>query len=420
MTDDCRGTEDPESSTVDWWTMLTDPAFLASPYQDLKRIRERGAIHRDPVSGVFFVLGYQEFRAMATAREMGRDTRLWTNGWNREEVRQNDRLTYTLFSEFQPQMTNANSPHHRRMRGVYEKAYRPAALATYGAMINAESERLLETAPVGKAFDFMETVANPLSRSLARITFGIPPEMEEQVAHWVADLGFIANIMMSQEQKQNAQRSLREFKQYLRELMAADDNKREESFLALTRRAIADGTMNEEEGLNNLVTLVAGGTATASLLGNGLLALLRHPEQFEKLRANQKLMAPAIEEMLRFEPGCSIIIRVAIDDYQCGGTSIPKGSLAIGLMAATNRDPCRFENPDVFDIARQPNAQQVFGVGQHICLGKSLVRQTAEILFTDLMNHFDHIELAGEPVWWSHRSDQHGLHKLPIKLGTLQ
>ncbi len=417
MPDDSLQTAGAVESDVDWWSMLTDPEYLKSPYAELKNLREMGPVHRDPATGVFFVLGHNAFRAMATAREMGRDTRLWAHGWNRQEVRENDPLTYELFSEFQPQMTNANPPDHRRQRSVYEKAYRADGLAEPLGLADAEVARLLDSLPVGEPFDFIEKVAAPLSRSIARDAFAVPPQMEEQLARWVADLGFIGNIMMSVEQKQNAQKALREFKAYLRERFAAGLDEPGEGFVGIALKALADGTMDEEETLNNLVTLIAGGTATATLLGNGLLTLLRHPDEMAKLRSNPDLLSSAIEEMLRFEPGCSFIIRVAIEDYDCAGARIPEGALAIGLTGATNRDPERFDDPDTFDITRRHNAHHVFGGGAHICIGKTQVRLTAERLFAQLLDRFPRIELAGDPVWWTHRSDQHGLHSLPIKLG---
>lgn len=418
MSDSSLNVSGSDNTEIDWWTMLTDPEYLKSPYAELKKIRELQPVHRDPATGVFFVLGYNEFRKMATAREMGRDTRLWTNGWNRDEVRRNDPLTYDLFSEFQSQMTNANPPHHRRQRGLYEKAYRADGLTAPVRMAAAESARLLDDLPVDEPFNFIDKVAVPLSRSIARDVFQIPPDMEAQVAEWIVDLGFIGNIMMTVEQKQNARTALRDFKDYLRRRFASRIDTPGEGFVGLALQGLADGTMDEEETLNNLVTLIAGGTAVVTLLGNGLLALLNHPDQMAKLRANPELLPSAIEEMLRFEPGCSFIIRVAIDDFQCGSERIPAGALAIGLMGATNRDPERFDDPDTFDITREHNAHHVFGSGAHICLGKTQVRMTAEVLFEKLLDRFGKIELAGEPVWWTHRSDQHGLHSLPIKVGN--
>jgi cytochrome P450 len=175
--------------------------------------------------------------------------------------------------------------------------------------------------------------------------------------------------------------------------------------------------MDEEETLNNVVMLISGSRTTLTLLGNGLLSLLKHPAQFDKLRANRGMMRLAIEEMLRYEPGSSIIPRAGIKDFQCGDVRIPAGSLAIGLVGAINRDPERFADPDAFDITRQPNPQLAFGGGAHVCIGKALARMTGQVAFNALMNRFPRIELAGEPVWWTDRSDQRGLESLPVRFG---
>jgi cytochrome P450 len=152
-------------------------------------------------------------------------------------------------------------------------------------------------------------------------------------------------------------------------------------------------------------------------LGNGLLTLLRHPGQLERLRANRELMKPAIEEMLRYEPSINFILRVAITDFECGGVRIPAGSMAIGLVGAINRDPARFDDPDTFDIARQPNAQSIFGGGPHVCIGAALARLEAQVAFNALLDRFPRIDLAGEHIWWVDRTNQRGLQCLPIELG---
>jgi cytochrome P450 len=402
---------------VDWWTLLTDPAYLRDPYAEMKRIRELAPVHYDPTSGVYFVLGYREFDSMAKTTQMGRDTRFWANGWSSPENRLRDPETYELFTEFQPQMINANAPDHKRMRAVYEKAFRPHNMAQYLPMIEAECERLLNALPIDTPFDFMTTFANLLPHRVSLNLFDLPPEMEESIWQWIAALSWLGNIVMTPEQKREAQIAQREFKNYVREHLATRSGDPGEGFIGMALAAAEHGTMDDEETLNNVVMLISGSRTTLTLLGNGMLTLLKHPDQFEKLRANRDLIRPAIEEMLRYEPGSSLIPRAAITDFQCGNVSIPTGSLAIGLVGAINRDPVRFENPDVFDITRLPNPHSVFGGGPHICIGKALARITAQVAFTALMNRFPKIELAGDPVWWTDRSDQRGLQKLPLRLG---
>lgn len=407
----------PADTGINWWGMLTDPAYLADPHAELKRLRALGPVQYDAASGIYFVLGHGAFRQMATAPEMGRDTRLWTNGWSTPENRQRDPLSYDLFSEFQRQMVNANPPEHRRMRDVYEKAFRPAQMAQLLPMIEAECRRLLDVLPVDTPVDFMTAFANHLPLRVSRTMFGIPPEMDRQLAQWNAALIKIGDIMMTPDQKREALAALRAYKAYLRGHLAARRDSPGDGLVGLALGALADGTMDEEETLNNLLGLVSGNETTVTLLGNGLLTLLRHPAQFDRLRSNMHLLRSAIEEILRYEPSINFILRVAIQDFQCGDVRIPAGSLAIGLVGAINRDPARFEDPDTFDIARQPNAQSIFGGGPHVCIGAALARMEAQVGFTALLERFPRIELAGEPVWWVDRTNQRGLRSLPVRLG---
>ncbi len=404
-------------ATIDWWTMLTDPDYLRDPYPDLKRIRELAPVHHDPASDVYFVLGHSEFAHMARAPEMGRDTQLWTNGWSTPDNKLRDPVSYELFSEFQRQMVNANPPDHKRMRSVYEKALRPAQVTQFLPMIEAECKRLVDALPVDAPVDFMTAFANHLPRLVSRNLFEIPPDMDDQLAHWSAALIKLGDIMMTPDQKREALASLREFKAWLRDHLAARRGDPGDGFIGLALGAFADGTMDEEETLNNLLGLISGNESTVTLLGNGMLALLKHPAQFDRLRANPDLIRTTIEEMLRYEPGINFILRVAISDYQCGEVRIPAGALAIGLVGAFNRDPARFEHPDAFDIGRQPNAHAIFGGGPHVCIGAALARMEGRATFTALLARFPRIELAGEPAWWVDRTNQRGLQTLPVRLG---
>jgi cytochrome P450 len=407
------------SLEINWWGMLTDPDYLRNPYPELKRILQLAPVHHDTFSGVYFVLGHREFGLMARAPEMGRDTQLWTNGWSTPESRQRDPASYELFSEFQRQMVNTNPPDHRRMRTVYEKAFHPASMAGFLPMIEDECQQLLDELPEDTPFDFMTAFANRLPLRVSRNLFEIPSEMDDQLARWNSALIKIGDIMMTPDQKSEALVALREYKAYMREHLASRRKDPGEGVIGLTIAALDSGALDEDECLNNLVGLASGNETTVTLLGNGMLALLRNPEQFAKLRTNPDMVRSAVDEMLRYEPGINFILRVAIRDYQCGEVLIPAGSLAIGLTGAFNRDPERFEDPDAFDISRQPNPHYIFGGGPHACIGAALARMEAQVGFTALLERFPRIELAGEPVWWIDRTNQRGLQTLPSQMGQV-
>lgn len=406
------------AAKVDWWALLTDRAYLADPYPWLRQLQQRGPVHHDEGSDVSFILGHREFGLVARAPQMGRDTRLWRDGWCTPENKLRDPVSYELFSEFQPQMINANPPDHRRMRAVYEQAFKPSAVAALVPMIQAEAERLLDAIPLEGTVDLIGSFAAPLPLRVLRTLFEIPASMDDDIRRWSAALIKLGDIMMSHDQKEQAKAALSAFKTYLRGHLARRRENPGDGIIDAVIGAFDDGTLNEQETLTNLVSmLVAGHETTVTLIGNGMLALLRNPDQMARLRADPGLTRTAIDEFLRYEPGGNMILRVAIENFQLGDALIPAGSLVVGLVGAVNRDPSRFERPDSLDIGRRPNPHFTFGSGIHVCIGAPLARIEAQIAFDFVLARFPHIELDGEPAWRLDRVNARGLQSLPVRLG---
>ena len=407
------------ADSVDWWALLTDRGYLADPYPALRQLQQRGPVHQDGASSVWFVLGHREFSLLARAPQLGRDTRLWRDGWCTPQNRQRDPVSYQLLAEFQPQMINVNPPDHRRMRDVFEHAFKPSAIAALAPMVRAEAQRLLADMHAGETVDFMQAFAGPLPLRVLRNLFGIPEAMDGDISRWSAALIKIGDIMMSPEQKREAHAALTEFKDYLRGFLADRPRQPGDGMLDLVTGAFRDGTLDEQEMLTNLVAmLIAGHETTVTLIGNGMLALLRHPDQMARLRADRSLLRGAIEEFLRYEPGGNMILRVAIEDCEVAGARIAAGSLVIGLIGAVNRDPARFEHPDRLDIGRHPNPHLTFGGGIHVCIGAALARLEAQIAFDAVLDRFGSIALHGEAQWRLDRINARGLATLPVRLGA--
>ena len=403
---------------IDWWSILTDRAFLENPYDELKRLQALGPVHLDEASGVYFVLGHRAFLKVAKSSELGRDTRHWKNGWTAPDYRVHDPVGYRLFSEFQPQMINCDGAEHARMRKVYEPAFRSQAVRDVGALVEAEAAELLDAMPREGTVDFIEAFAGPLPLRVLCKLFDIPQSLDETVARWSASLIRIGDILMTPDQKSEALEALTEFKAFLREHVAARRARPGDSLMDLAIRAHDDGTLDEEETLTNLVSmLVAGHETTVTLIGNGLLLLLRHPGEMVRLRADRNLLRTAIEEFLRMEPGGNMILRVAREDVEVEGTLIPAGAPVLGLVGAINRDPARFERADEVDIGRPANAQLTFGSGPHVCIGAPLARLEAHVAFSALLDRYGSIELAGEPEWRLDRLNARGLGRLPVRVG---
>jgi cytochrome P450 len=176
-------------------------------------------------------------------------------------------------------------------------------------------------------------------------------------------------------------------------------------------------TLTEEElWANAMLLLFAGHETTTGLIGNGLLALLRHPVELDLLRREPALMESGVEELLRFDGPVHRIGRVAKDDLSIGGFSIPAGQPVILGLAAANRDPAQFPDPDRLDVRRAENRHLAFGHGIHFCLGAALARLEGQIAIGAILRRYPDLRLTGERLAWRRSSTLRGLTALPVRL----
>jgi cytochrome P450 len=176
-----------------------------------------------------------------------------------------------------------------------------------------------------------------------------------------------------------------------------------------------EGTLSEDELLGNLILLfVAGHETTTNLIGNGMLTLLRHPQQLQRLRADASLAAGAVEEALRFEGSVNMVARLTVEPFAVGEVVIPPGEVLFYMLGPANRDPAVFDDPDRFDIGRQANPHLAFGAGIHFCLGAPLARLEGEIAFTRLLARFPQLSLADAAPRWRPLINLRGLESLNL------
>ena len=183
----------------------------------------------------------------------------------------------------------------------------------------------------------------------------------------------------------------------------------------LTAREQGHQALSEDELLATcMLLLVAGNETTTNLIGNGMLALLDNPDQMQRLRNDPSLMAPAVEELLRYDGSAQMISRVAMEDITIGGQEIKKGQLVFAVLAAANRDPAQFPNPDELDICRQDNPHIAFGDGLHFCLGAPLARAESQIAIATLLRRIADPYLDRDGLEWGGTFILRGLRSLPI------
>lgn len=417
---------------------LGDPHFMANIYDVYADMRKKGPVSRARFTGVaqevgtehglfqseetFFVTHYNEVSETLLDDRFSVDPRA---GLSPEQVE--------LFQSIIPEEVQIVSrsiivldpPDHTRLRKLIQPSLTGRAMEALRGSIQQIVDDLLdhaerdaaergEVAP-DRRMDLIEAFARPFPVSVISDMLGIPREHREVIRGWTESLLRIDRDRADEK----ALARLRKFIAYLRVLFERKRRTPTDDMISRLVHAEENGDiLNEDEILSTVFFMyVAGHITTMNLVGNGVVALLTHPDQLAKLKANPKLARGAVEEALRYwSPVQSPGLRKAKEDVEIGGTVIPTGEQAMVSLGSANRDPERFANPDVFDIARaNANRHVAFGKGIHTCLGAPLARIEGQVTFTTLFRRFPELRLAVPPeeLRWG-GSFMRGFSRLPV------
>jgi cytochrome P450 len=240
------------------------------------------------------------------------------------------------------------------------------------------------------------------------------PQLQDQ------NVGVLGNFQHNPERAPKVRRSVDELTKYFRSAIREIQRHPREGLIHsfLTAEVDGDRCTEEEVIANTIVTMVGGQETTTNLIGNGVLTLLRHPEELKRLRADLSLIPSAVEEMLRYEPPSQHTGRLAPYDLELGGKRILKRQATIAVMAAGNRDPERFPEPDRFNISRTDNRHLSFGWAAHFCFGAALARIEGQVSFEEMLRRLPHWSLAEEHLAWRTNLGLRGLTSLGIRFGS--
>jgi pimeloyl-[acyl-carrier protein] synthase len=296
-----------------------------------------------------------------------------------------------------PTILTADPPVHSRLRKLVSKAFTPRRVRELEPRVREITNELLSRATDLSEFEAMATLANPLPVIVIAELLGVSAGDHAQFKQWSNDMISSfgqENIVNGPSPEGISARN--ELRRYLAEaIKQRSANPADDLISALVAARDEADALSEDELLAFVVLLLlAGNETTTNLIGNGLLALCRNPEQQQRLRENRDLIPKAIEEMLRYDPPVQMTVRIPTRATNVGGTDIPEGSLAFIILAAANRDPAHFPNPENFDIARDPNEHVSFGEGIHFCLGAPLARIEGAIAIESMLNKFPQLKLA--------------------------
>jgi cytochrome P450 len=295
-----------------------------------------------------------------------------------------------------PTILTADPPVHARLRKLVSKAFTPRRVRQLEPRIREIASDLLSHANGSSEFEAMTTLANPLPVIVIAELLGVSASDHAQFKKWSNDLVSSFGQDMASGPSAAGIAAKDELRRYLAEaIKQRSANPADDLIGALIAARDESDALSENELLAFVVLLLlAGNETTTNLIGNGLLALCRHPEQQSRLRENRTLIPGAIEEMLRYDPPVQMTLRVPTAATIVGGTEVPAGSLAFILLAAANRDPAKFPSPEKFDVGRDPNEHVSFGEGIHFCLGAPLARLEGAIAIEAMLEKFPRIQLA--------------------------
>jgi len=374
---------------------LLAPAMVSDPHPAFARLRTEDPVHWSERHRAWVLTRYDDVTALF------RDERLSSDRASPLARRDEDGVggPDPVLSVLSRWMVFRDAPDHTRMRRALRPAFTPSAIETLRPTVERVVDELLDGLP--EEFEFVRQFAAPLPAIVIAELLGVPRQDHGRFRTWSEDLATLVFASGLPDRHRRGREALTALATYLGGLLADRAAWPSDDLLGSLAVLQAAGTLTAEEVTANAVLLLfAGHETTTGLLANGLAALLAHPEQLNRLRADRSLIGSAVEELLRFEGPSKLMPRWAAQEIELHGRRIAPGELVYLVQSAANRDPSHFAEPDRLDVGRDPNPHLGFGYGLHYCLGAPLARLESTIALTRLLDRSARIELAREPPRW--------------------
>lgn len=385
------------------------PDFYLNPYLTYRQLQIEDPVHLSSI-GVWIITNYADVsKALRDPRLSSKPSEISSYS----QRQQGNSLVTNFISDI---LFFRDPPDHTRLRRLIGKVFNTRLVEEMRPRIQEIVNELIKQIEEKGDLDIIADFAKPLPVTVISQILGIPVEDRYQLKQWSHWLGYIFDPMKASDISSQLTQSIVEFREYLTELIAKRRQKPENDLItALIQARDEQDKLSEEELLVTCMLLFASGEeTTVNLIGNGVLSLLRHPDQLEKLRQKPSLIQSAVEELLRYESPLQISGRTAIENIEIGGKLIKKGPPVFLILGAANRDPAQYHNPDQLDITRPNNNHFAFGDGIHYSMGAALARTQGQIAINTLVQKLPNLKLQTNKLEWRENIFLRGLKKLPI------
>jgi cytochrome P450/DNA-binding transcriptional regulator YbjK len=405
-----------QAPTDEFAAAMAGPEFRADPYPLWHRLRATDPVHQDP-TGMWLLTRYADVEPALRDSRFSSNRELFESRRRLLEQRGSTSLDDTIGRS----MLSVDPPDHTRLRKLVNKAFTPRRVEGLRPRVTEVVDELLTAVEPAGGMDLIADLAYPLPVTIICELLGVPVADRDRVSGWSRDLIDVDSVLEpSPEYLERLDVTVRALGDYLRDLVARRRARPADDLLSALV-AVRDGTvpgaatLSEEELLGTaILLLLAGHVTTINLIGNGTLALLRHPDQLRRLQEDPSLVHSAVEELLRYDSPVQVTARALLEDVETGGKVLPAGSEVLTVVAAANRDPERFREPDRLDLTRPDNRHLSFGGGIHFCLGAPLARLEGEVALRALAQRLPGLQLATDEPTWRPNPFLRGLESLPV------
>jgi cytochrome P450 len=407
----------PDAADIDaiLGELFLTPEGRRDPYARYRRVRELAPVHRSGLG--FWVLSrYDDCQQVLRDPRFGKgdpdDRRAALPPDAADAIRRLRRRA--------PSMLFLNPPDHTRLRALVSKAFTARTVERLRPHIARLLDELLDGVDAGRgeSVDVMAAIAFPLPVTVIGEMLGVPTADRLAFQPWVRASTALLELTIDPTAIVAAADANDHMSAYFADLIAERRCRPGDDLLS-GLLAVEDGgdTLNEDELISTAILLFgAGFETTTNLIGNGLLALLRHPAELQRLLANPGLGRSAVEELLRWDSPVQLDGRTALDDADAGGQAVEAGTLVVTMLGAANRDPARFRDPEKLDLTRDEGPPLSFGSGIHYCIGQALARLEGQVVFGRLLRRYPQLQLAAGEVTYRSSLTLRGVAELPVVL----